>query len=140
MSNVNIQDIREGKLDGNILYICDLRYNSADNKPIRHIKPTKVIVVSNKETNKRIFYSESHFKKIGKNDKPIGSPISLFDNTGYRSYAGEPVEVFNTLEECESRYNELVDIAVEKLTKFRDSQYELLSKRIDALTNSKLGE
>jgi len=94
---------------GQIFWICDFRRDDLDKKAQRHVQPTKVMVRSNKETTKRIYYSEVHFVKVGVNGKVSTTPIMLFDNTGYRSDTGIPVFVFDNEEECIAKYNQQAD-------------------------------
>ena len=127
---LNIKDIANGKLDGKTVYICDLRYNDYSNKPIRQVKPTKVLIRSNSETNTRVYYSESHFIPFNKKDEPIKTKvIKPYDNTGYRSYTGEPLNAFDTLEECEKHYKKQVKIAIKGLEDYKQS----VISRIDNL-------
>ncbi len=103
-----IENISNGKMDGKIFYICDIRHNGNPfEKFIRNVKPTKVIVTSNEELakNKRIYYSESHFVPLDKNDNPTKKVIGLYDNTGYRSYRGTPLNVFENIKDCKDFYN-----------------------------------
>ena len=62
------ENLAKGMHDGEVLWVCDLRYRDYADKPIRHIKPTKVLVRSNKmlEGKKKIYYSDSHFVAFGK--------------------------------------------------------------------------
>lgn len=125
-----IKDIQEGKMNGYYVWICDYRFsNKNDDKPLRHVKPTRVLIRDNKELpkTKRIYYSESHFVEL-KNGVPVNSKIhSLFDNTGYRLMTGTPV--FVSLDEitCREYYQKQVkeiienlNIYIEQKIKFRD--------------------
>ena len=98
---------------GDIVWVCDYRFNNRMvEKPIRHIKPTKVIVCSNGDLpkNKRVYYSNVHFKPLNKKGLPIKSKvIAPYDNTGFRSYAGVALEVFLNKEECFSHYREVIE-------------------------------
>lgn len=113
---INIKDVTSGKLDGQMVWICDLRFNDYANKPIRHVKPTIVLVRNNEYTKKRVYYSESHFVELNKYGDPVNSKIiAPFDNTGYRTYAGVPVKCFDSQSECEAGYNRLKAIAIKGL-------------------------
>jgi len=96
---------------GQKVWICDYRQPDLDKKAIRHVPPTEVFIVSNAEntTNKRIYYSETHFRPIGKNGEPSSKMIGIFDNTGYRSFAGTPLHVFDNKDECVEFYNDQAD-------------------------------
>ena len=94
--------------EGDKIWICDYRFkNRYVDKPIRHIKPTKVMIRSNSDLpkNKRIYYSDWHFNGLNKADEPLKSKIiAPFDNTGYRQFTGTPVHVFLTEEEAQEHY------------------------------------
>ena len=64
------------------------------------------MVRSNQETKKRIYYSESHFVTLKKNGEPSSKVIPLYDNTGFRSYKGVPVKVFDNIAECKAQWND----------------------------------
>lgn len=98
---LDTREVANGKYIGQQLWICDYRYNDFNNKPIRHIPPTKVNCLSIKETDKRVYYSECFFREGEKKS----SLIKLFDNTGYRSFPGVALQVFTDEEECRNAYN-----------------------------------
>ena len=109
---LDIKVIRElGPHIGQKVWICDYRQPDLDKKAIRHVPPTEVFIVSNAEktTNKKIYYSETHFRPIGKNGEATSKMIGIFDTTGYRSYAGIPLHVFDNKEECVEFYNDQAD-------------------------------
>lgn len=121
-------------MDGKVLWICDFRYlDNKYGKPIRHIKPTKVLVRNNSETTKLIYYSESHFIALGKNDKNIGKVISLFDNTDYRSIKGTPVQIFDTETKCIKQYQIFVSDAIKILNNYKIQEIERIEKLIKDL-------
>lgn len=99
MSNENIKI-------GDRVWICDYRYNNILEKPIRHIEPQEVLIVSNNElpSNKRVYYSVIHFRPIGKTGKPLKQIISPYDNTGFRAYTGISLQIFETKEACIQYY------------------------------------
>ncbi len=134
---INIQDIRDGKLDGQYIWICDFRFKDFRNKPIRNVKPQKVLVRNNSELNKNkiIYYSSSHFIALNKKDEPIKSKvIGLFDNTGFRSYTGIAVNCFETEEECRKCYGKQLKIAIKGLeNSVNNKTVELLIKELKEL-------
>jgi hypothetical protein len=110
---IDIKKITSGELDGETVWICDLRYTDFANKPIRHVRPTQVMVMPNSETKKKIYYSESHFAVIGKNGKPLKSKIvAPYDTTGYRAYPGIAVKCFEIEAECAEFYKKQIALAV----------------------------
>ncbi|WP_336761317.1 hypothetical protein [Paenibacillus sp. USHLN196] len=93
---MNHSEYKEKVKIGEEVWICDYRYNDVDNKAIRHIQPKKVVVVSNEDLpkNKRVYYSEFHFREIKENGKLSSTVIAPYDNTGYRSYGGVSLNIF----------------------------------------------
>lgn len=118
---INIEEIRNGSLNNKKVWICDLRTNndSAFAKPIRSVKPTEVIIQSNETLpkNKKVYYSESHFRPLKRDGEPSSKIISLFDNTGYRSYTGVPVNVYDNEEEAVAKYKEQKEYLKELMLK-----------------------
>lgn len=103
---IDVKEIANGSYNGKKVFICDYRVPDLDKKPIRSVEPTEVLVRDNDETKKRIYYSNSHFVSLKKNGEPSSKVIGLYDNTGFRSYTGEPVKVFDNLAECEAQWND----------------------------------
>lgn len=96
------EDLRRGM----ILWACDYRYNDINNKPIRHLKPTQVMVMPKSKTKRRIYYSDFYLAPIGKSGKPLKKVIPIFDNTGYRGYTGVPVQLFLLEYQCIAVYKD----------------------------------
>ena len=122
---LDIKKLREGKYIGQELWVCDYRYNDFNNKPIRHVKPTKVKCLSNNETKNRIYYSECFFREGEKKS----SLIKLFDNTGYRSFSGISLEVFTEEQECIEAY----EIARKKIKKDFEKYKESTLNRLNLM-------
>lgn len=102
---IDPKEIANGSYDGKKVFICDYRVPDLNKKPIRSVEPTEVMVIDNDQTKKRIYYSSSHFVPLKKNGEPSSKVIPLYDNTGFRSYTGEPVKVFDNMAECEAQWN-----------------------------------
>jgi len=102
---------------GQVVYICDYRFIDINNKPIRHVKPTKVMVVDNSELpkNKTVYYSETHFRPFTKTGKVSNKIIAPFDNTGYRYRTGGCVNIYDNMEECIEKYNKQCELAINEL-------------------------
>ena len=107
---IETSDIRNGKHDGDIVWICHYNQPDLNKKPLRNIKPTRCIVCSNEELpkNKTIYYSNSHFKPISKHGAKLSQVISPVDNTGYRCHIGNELFVFDNKDECEEEYRKQV--------------------------------
>ena len=130
------QDIINGKLDGQKIWICDLRYNDYSNKPVRHVIPMEVFVVNKDKVNKKIYYSNSCFLKINKNGEAVNSAvIPLFDNTGFRSYTGEPVKCFDNKEECIDYYKKQAQEAIKGLSNHLKDFTEDINDKIQGIKN-----
>lgn len=100
------------------VWICDYRQDDLNKKPIRKQKPTEVIVrpVSDLPKNKKIYYTENFFSKLNSKGEILNSSIiPVFDNTGYRSFTGIPVSVFDNEEECKKHYSEQLDVIIKMI-------------------------
>jgi hypothetical protein len=139
---IDIKDLVEGKLDGEYVWVCDFRHNNIFEKPIRHVAPERVLVRSNTEIPTKtsahgkvyqvrtIYYSESHFVRLSKKTgKPIKSMYAPFDNTGYRSYTGVPLNIFDNEAECQACYRELKLKVLEQL----EGAYQEQKARYEAM-------
>jgi len=135
---VDTIEIADGKLNGQIVYVTDIRSRSKKpfDKQIRFIKPTKVIICDNETTKKRIYYSLSHFRTLRKDGiTPTSKVIPLVDNTGYRFPSSESVDVFTTLEEANEAYviardiisNQMYDELQEYERQYRSFKHETRS-------------
>lgn len=114
------------------VWICDYRYNDIDNKPIRHVQPKKVVVVGNEELpkNKKVYYSDFHFRAIKENGKPSSAIIAPYDNTGYRSYTGESLNIFYSEKECKQHYKKQCKENIKKFEAAKLSKIEYYDKKI----------
>ena len=127
-------DYAEGleNIMGKMVWICDYRANAdPTKKPIRGIEPTPVVVTDAKETNKVIYYSPIYFRPV-KNGHIMSKVIAPMDNTGYRRYTGESVNIFYTVEDCVKCYREQVRQA--------KAIYHKELARITNLFNARIGE
>jgi hypothetical protein len=122
---IDITDLTDSeKYVGQKLWVCDYR-KELDKKAIRHVKPTEVYVAGSKDfcdadLEPKIYYSHVGLAKLKKDGSPnLKQLIPPFDNTGYRSYAGIGLCVFDNEQECIDMYNEQV---LEVLKKY---EYEL---------------
>lgn len=107
---------------GDIVYICDYRYNDISNKPIRKVAPTKAIVVDNSElkSGERVCYSNTHFREIDKSGEIKKKIIKPFDNTGYRSFTGIQLGIFDNIKECYEYYLEQCELIQGELIKYKE--------------------
>lgn len=129
------RDYKDNVIIGEEVWICDYRYNDIDNKPIRHIQPKKVVVVSNEDLpkNKTVYYSEFHFKAIKENGKPSSTIIAPFDNTGFRSFTGESLNIFYSEDECRKHYKKQCKENLKKFEAAKTSKVEIYDKKINEI-------
>lgn len=93
---------------GKKVWICDYRLNEDIYKKMsRNIKPIEVEVCNSDDIKKSIYYSPIYFKHKSK-------VIAPYDNTGYRSYAGVSLNIFEDKKECEEFFNTQLKIAEEQ--------------------------
>jgi len=122
-------------MDGATVYICDYRRPDLNKKPARNIQPQAVIVKSNSDLpkGKKIYYSDSHFKPIGKNGNELSKVVSIFDNTGFRFYTGVPLKVFDNLDECIACYRADLQSVVGAIKEKQEIIVSSLQSEIDEL-------
>lgn len=125
---------------GNKVWVCDYRYNDITNKPIRHIRPTEVQILDNKDMpgNKIVYYSEIHFRPLSKNGAVLKKVIAPFDNTGYKSNTGTSINVFLTKEECHEHYiKQAKEIQLQFLIEVENlnRKINLISENIETLND-----
>jgi hypothetical protein len=101
---IETKEVREGLHNGKVVWICHYLQPDLNKKPLRNLPPTQCIIADNSETTKRIYYSKSHFQKIGKNGNPTKTVYSPVDNTGYRSLCGNELYVFDDESECRAEW------------------------------------
>ena len=135
MSIEKTREVQEGKCNGSVVWVCHYNQPDLGKKPLRNVPPTKCIVACNSELpkNKKVYYSKSHFRVIGKNDKVTAKIISPVDNTGYRSYQGNPLSTFLNKEDCECDWNDMLSIVEIKLTDELESVEGRLKSRISSI-------
>ena len=131
---IETKEVRDGLHNGKYFWICHYNQPDLNKKPLRNIPPTKALVCSNEDLpkNKRVYYSESHFKEIGKNGKPKSRVISPVDNTGYRSYCGNELYVFESESECRAQFSEQVKEVISRVDfEIKTAQTMWINRKID---------
>ena len=103
---IDVKDI--GHFEGQDVWICDYRRPDKTKKPIRKVAPTKVQVRPSSEAKKTAYYSHYFFKPYAKSGKLSSTEIKPFDNTGFRSFTGNPVYIFDNEDECNQQWNSLI--------------------------------
>jgi len=117
---ISTKEMREGKHDNKIVWICDYNQPDFHKKPLRKVTPSKCIIISNEKlpSNKTIHYSTSHFLVLKKNDQPSKKVLSPVDNTGWRGYCGNELYIFDNKKDCTEKWNELINNHVNELDKY----------------------
>ena len=124
---------------GKHFWICDYRLNKdKDNKPIRAITPKLVQVFSNDilPASKRVYYSPIHFKEI-KNGKVLSAVIGPYDGTGYKTYPGVSVNIFDHKEECIKFFINQCEKAVEEYKVELERRTAEINRRIEEIQKLK---
>jgi len=134
MGKIDINNITSGSMNGQTVWVCDFRYTDFDNKPARYLKPTQVLVRSNDAISKTIYYSDSHFVGLNAKGEPVASKIiAPYDNTGFRSYKGIPINCFKTEKECIAHYKKQIRIALKGLNEHRQKKIDAIDTKIAEL-------
>jgi hypothetical protein len=112
------KEVRDGMYDGKVVWICHYNQPDLDKKALRNIPPTKAIILkaSSLSTNKKIYYSNSYFAPLTKKEEITKKVISPVDNTGYRTFPGNELFVFDDENECVSAWNEQIDVHLKRFT------------------------
>lgn len=120
---------------GEIVYICDYRYNGKMiEKAIRHIEPKKVMIVSSEKVQKKIYYSDWCFVELDKKGEPnYKKSIAPFDNTGYRSYTGVCLNIFDNMDDCIKFFNKTKKDLLKKAKEEKKSIVNLYDSLIEYL-------
>jgi hypothetical protein len=102
---------------GDTVWITDYRHNEIQEKPIRHVPPTKVKIFdsSSLPINKRLYYTQYYFRAVGAKGNLLAAIIPAYDNTGYRGRAGGSVKIFLTEEEARSSYKQQCEVVKEQI-------------------------
>ena len=136
---IKLEDLKVGQK----VYICDYRQEDLNKKPIRNVQPMAVQVVSNDDLpkNKTVYYSDVHFRMIKNKGEGVTSRIiAPFDNTGYRSYSGVMLNIFDDYEECADLFKLQIDDVIERLEHKKGFALITIQQSIDALAKLKVNK
>lgn len=136
---------KNGNNIGKTFYVCDYRKPDFNKKAIRNVKPTKIIVLDQKhfeEVGKkypRVYYSNFALIPIDSKGKlKYSSPVPPYDTTGYRSYAGVPINVFDNYKECVEFYNYQIDNVVNLYKNYISTVVDSLTKEMGSIQELKI--
>ena len=136
---IELEDLKAGQK----VYICDFRQEDLNKKPIRNVQPMLVQVVSNDDLpkNKTVYYSDVHFRMIKSKGEGVTSRIiAPFDNTGYRSYSGVMLNIFDNYEECADLFKLQIDDVIQRLEHKKEFAVIAIQQNIDALAKLKVNK
>jgi hypothetical protein len=138
---IDLKEMTEGSnLVGKLVWICDYRREDLGKKAIRHVRPQEVLVRSNSELpeNKRVHYSNNHFVSLTKKGTPSSTVIPVFDTTGYRSFEGVALNIFDNQQECIEHYNKQADDIIKRLDIKIESAVESLKRDRQEVVDNKI--
>lgn len=120
---------------GKIVWICHYLRPDFTKKPLRNIQPTRVIIrdISELPKNKRIYYSDVFFSPISESGKIASRIISPVDNTGYRSYAGNEIHIFDNEKECVESWNSQLQIVINNLNEEMRTVIQRLENQVSLI-------
>lgn len=130
---------------GKTFYVCDYRKPDFNKKAIRNVKPTLITVLDGKHFEgagkklPRVYYSDFALIPVDSKGKlKYSSNIPPYDNTGYRSYAGVPINVFDNYEECAEFYNYRIDNVVNLYKNYISTVVDSLTKEMESIQELKI--
>lgn len=133
---VDYKEVTSGSRNGEKLYVCAYLRPDLNKKPIRSLSPIEVVVMDNSTTSKNVYYSESHFRPVGKGGEAMSRVIPVFDNTGFRSRTGNPLHIFTTEEECNSKWNEMIQEEIDMLVRRKSTVLKSIDNNIEKLQST----
>ena len=128
------KEIAKGNHNGRQVWVCDYRRPDLSKKPARNVPPTLCEIVDADSVKGRVNYSSIVFLAV-KNGKTTSKSIKLYDNTGYRSYTGVPLSVFDNETECTDHWNDQVEAVYEALKAKQSVILDQLQRQIDETLN-----
>jgi hypothetical protein len=132
---IKVDDVRKGDnyLNKDV-WVCDLRFKDGLEKPIRNVRPIKVSIQSRALVKKIIYYSDNALVPYNKKGElNFNQAFGIFDNTGFRSYPGVPLDIFDSEQECVEQYKFLVTLAINDLENAKKNMIEVIDDRITKL-------
>ena len=115
----------DSKYLGADLYIVEVSFKTE--RP-RIIEPTKAKLTARDNVN----YSHNVFVPYSSSGKLLKKDIKIYDNTGYRSYSGNPISVFDNEVEAKEWFNTELSKVIENRIKQRDimiSDYDKVTEK-----------
>lgn len=133
------KEVREGKYNDKIVWVCHYNQPDFNKKPLRAVPPTECLVrdTDHLPKGKRVYYSTSFLSPLKANGEPYSKVISLVDNTGYRSYCGNEIHVFKDKEECVASWQAQIDEHADRVSEITKDIEKQWQARYDALIKLK---
>jgi len=104
---IETKRVRDGKHLGEKEWICHYNRPDMHKKPLRNLPPTEVLIrpLSELPKNKKVYCSEVFLSPLNNKGDPLAKVISPVDNTGYRSYCGNEIYIFDSEKGCKQHWN-----------------------------------
>lgn len=126
------KEVRDGKHDGKVVWVSQYLQPDLHKKPLRHVRPTKVMIIPlvrpveavpasdgveavEAVKGERMKYTWSYFSPINDKGKVLKKRIQPTDSTGWRSYCGNEINVFENEDECRESYTKEVKLVAAKV-------------------------
>lgn len=128
-------------------WVCDYRKPDFNKKAIRNVKPTLVTVLDENHFEglgrkyPRVYYSKFVIIPVDvdtKGNLKYAKHIAPYDNTGYRSYKGIPLNVFDNYKECVDFYNTQVTAVVDQYKNYISCVVDNLTKEMEEINKLKI--
>lgn len=132
---IDVREIIEGKHVNKEFWVCDYRWHNYSHKsPIRHVKPTKILV-SEFSDRQRTYYPKSMTCLVINSDGTFNkSPLPIYDKTSARFTDNSALRFFTTMEECIECYKEQCDKAIEGFNNYisliEDKKSKILQNKL----------
>jgi hypothetical protein len=130
---IETQEIQDGKHEGEIVWVTHYNQPDLNKKALRSVPPTKCIIRSIDETDKRVYYSKMYFAPLNAKGETTKRVISPVDNTGYRRRCGNQLFVFTVEEEANIAWNEQVQAVIGELEHLAITASQKLINRANEL-------
>lgn len=136
---IDTKSVREGAKVGENVWVCHYLRPDLNKKPLRTVPPTYVKIRSTNDLpkGKRIYYSETFFSPINKNRTISAQIISAVDNTGFRSYHGNELFIFDNEQECIEEWNRQLSECQERISLKITTILEELQSEVNNLIRMK---
>lgn len=132
------QNIRNGAHKGEVVWVTQYNRPDIHKKALRNVPPTQCIIKSIDDCTKKVYYSTTYFAPLKKDGTATSKVISPVDNTGYRSFCGNEINVFTTEAEANECWNAEIDDVIERMMIYAEEAQRQYIQEADRLSDTKL--